>query len=99
MSHYRLFLEDVAKELNCKIEDILDFDLCFADSQGPAIIGLNKEIISAPRLDNLFSSWAAVTSITRVGVTDDSAINVSALFDHEEIGSQTITGADSRKPS
>ena len=99
LSHYRLFWEDVANKVNCKIEDILDFDLCFADAYPSAIIGLNEEIISAPRLDNLFSSWAATTSITSVGATDDSAINIAALFDHEEIGSETITGADSRTPS
>ena len=97
VSHYRLFWEDVANQVGCKVDDILDFDLCFADSQPSEIIGLNEEIISAPRLDNLFSTWSAVTAITKLDLANDAAINVAALFDHEEIGSETITGADSRK--
>lgn len=97
VNHYRLFWEDVAKQVGCKVDDILDFDLCFADAQPSEIIGLNEEIISGPRLDNLFSSWSAITAITNLDVSKDDAINIAALFDHEEIGSETITGANSRR--
>jgi len=53
-------------------------------------------MISGPRLDNLFSSWANICSIVKVDTTNDIAINIAALFDHEEIGSLTMTGADSQ---
>ena len=96
--HYKGLFQDIAKQLDCKVEDIVDFDLCFADANKASIVGFNKEFISAPRLDNLFSSWAACHCI---GLDNNMAntadINVAAMFDHEEIGSNTITGADSGK--
>lgn len=72
----------------------MDFDLCFADDHNPNIIGFNKEFIASPRLDNLFSSWTALETIVTENKSMD--INIAALFDHEEIGSKTITGADSQ---
>lgn len=92
--HYNVLFQDICNKLNCKMEDILDFDLCFADAHDPAIIGFNKEFIASPRLDNLFSSWAALETIDTTNSSND--INIAAMFDHEEIGSTTITGADSR---
>lgn len=96
LNHYRLFWKDVATQCGCGIEDILDFDLCFADAQAPALVGLNQEFISAARIDNLFSSWAALRALDQCNPTNDANCNISALFDHEEIGSETITGANSR---
>lgn len=95
--HYKGLFLDIQKQLGCKIEDIVDFDLCFADTQGSQVVGLNKEFLSAPRLDNLFSSWAAIRSIGEDNNMKNSAdINFCAMFDHEEIGSQTTTGANSQ---
>lgn len=92
--HYSILFDDICQKLNCKREEIMDFDLCFADAHKPAVIGFNKEFIASPRLDNLFSSYSALEAIT---IENDSKhINVAALFDHEEIGSTTITGADSQ---
>lgn len=93
--HYSVLFDDICKKLDCKREEIMDFDLCFADDHDPKIIGFNKEFIASPRLDNLFSSWAAVETISVPN--DSSDINVAALYDHEEIGSGTLTGADSSK--
>lgn len=96
--HYKGLFLDIAKQLDCKIEDIVDFDLCFADANPSAIIGFNDEFISAPRLDNLFSSWAATVALGGdENMANTADINVAAMFDHEEIGSNTVTGADSRK--
>ena len=86
----------MAAKVGTKVENIIDFDLCFADAQPPAIIGVNEEFISGPRLDNLFSTWAALTSIVKVNPENDANINIAACFDHEECGSETITGANSQ---
>ena len=96
INHYRLFWDDVATQLGVNLADILDFDLCFADAYPSAIVGMSQEFISGPRLDNLFSTWSAIVSLLRHQTDKDSNINIAALFDHEEIGSETITGANSR---
>jgi len=73
-----------------EIEEIMGFDLFFSDVQPPFYTGLNKEIISAPRLDNLLSCHAALESLTLArGTTPCLAI----FADHEEVGSETPSGA------
>jgi aspartyl aminopeptidase len=47
----------VANNLKISAQDIIDFDLYFADSNPSSYVGLNDDFISSPRLDNLFSSW------------------------------------------
>ena len=36
--HYRGLWEDIASQLQCSVKDIVDFDLCFADSQPAEVI-------------------------------------------------------------
>ncbi len=62
----------------------------------PAYLGQDRELISAPRLDNLVSVHAgvrALVSVAEAGLPDGSAIPVLAAFDHEEAGSESDTGA------
>lgn len=90
------FIDMLAKEIKEKKEDILDFDLYVYNAEDPAFIGLNKEMLSAPRLDNITSCLALVEGL--IGADKESkngALNVIALFDNEEIGSETKQGADS----
>jgi aspartyl aminopeptidase len=55
------------------------------------LVGLHKEFVSAPRLDNLGSSLVALDSIINVGdkVKDSAEVSMIILFDHEEVGSQS----------
>merc|ERR1712110_1059379 len=61
--------------------------------------GALEEFVFAPRLDNLFSSFCAVTALieqsSEESLKEESNIRVAALFDHEEIGSSSCHGADS----
>ena len=99
--HWKALLRDIASKCGegVDINDIVDFDLCFGDGQEAKLIGMYDEFISSPRLDNLFSSWfalqALITKSDKEFVDNCEDINVVALFDHEEIGSNSITGADS----
>ena len=75
-------------------DDILGFDLMTADSQPSALVGAEQEFISAPRLDNLASTHAAMMALTDVlsdGPQDFTRVMV--LYDHEEVGSRTAQGA------
>jgi aspartyl aminopeptidase len=62
------------------------------------LAGADDELVSAPRLDNLCSSWAgleALLSVTGRGGPDAGVVPVLVLFDHEEVGSTSERGAGS----
>lgn len=87
------FINYLADYLKVSPEDILDFELNLYPVEEPMVMGINKEFISAPRLDNLTSCQALLTGI--IEGERKEGINVIALFDHEEIGSHTKQGAGS----
>lgn len=87
------FMEYLSKELQVKKEEILDFELNVYNIDEPMFVGLNEQFLSAPRLDNLTSSFAILEALT-TGEREDG-INLIAIFDHEEIGSRTKQGAGS----
>ena len=81
----------VAVEIGVAVEDIAAFDLMLHDLTPPARLGADGELIAASRLDNLFSSWAGVEALA--AATDGAVVPVVCLFDHEEVGSASTTGA------
>lgn len=87
------FMEFLAKELQVKKSDILDFQLYVYCAEEPILLGTKEEFLSSPRLDNLTSAQALVSAIIQADRTD--GMNLIALFDHEEIGSKTKQGAGS----
>ncbi len=89
----QFLLSAIAKELNVSKEGILDCDLYVYCCDKPIAVGLNSDMISAPALDNLTSCYALTKAISEA--VPESAIDIALLFDHEEIGSRTKTGADS----
>lgn len=91
------FKERVAQELGegLRANDLLGWELCLFDSAPSTLIGDAAELISAPRLDNLGSCHAALVALTSAGAPGD-ATRVVALYDHEEVGSQSAAGARSR---
>ncbi len=87
------FLHFLAKELDCKIENILDYELWVYCQESPRYAGISGELILSPRLDNLTSVQSLLTGI--IESRRQKGINVIALFDHEEVGSRTKQGAGS----
>lgn len=80
--------------------DVVDFEMVLYDTQKPCVGGLNEELIFSARLDNLGMSYCSIMAlIDSVAAADsldeESSIRLIALFDHEEIGSNTAQGADS----
>lgn len=83
-------LEEFLKsKLNIK-DRIFDYDLFLYNNQKPNII--NKEFIVSPRIDNLTCTYAALKAFLN---NFNDSINVLAIFNSEEIGSNTYEGADS----
>ncbi|MCI9174997.1 MAG: M18 family aminopeptidase [Lachnospiraceae bacterium] len=89
----KLLIEFLAKELQTEPEQILDYELWVYCAQKPQYVGVQEEFILSPRLDNLTSVQALLTGL--IGGKRESGLNVVALFDHEEVGSQTKQGAGS----
>lgn len=87
------FLSLLAQELSVAKEEILDFDLYVYAAEQGCLVGINEEMISSPRLDNLTSCFALLEGIS--DKNRDNGINLAILFDHEEIGSRSKQGADS----
>ena len=72
---------------------IIDYDLFLYNVDKPKYIGVNKEMILSPRLDDLSCTYALVESF--IENNNDDNINVMCIFNSEEIGSLTKEGADS----
>jgi aspartyl aminopeptidase len=91
------FASFVAKELDVAADAILAWDVMAHDLTPSTLVGVDEELVSAPRLDNLCSSWAGVEALVAATSGDDelAQIPVLVLFDHEEVGSTSDRGADS----
>jgi aspartyl aminopeptidase len=81
-------LADVAPEA------ILASELMAYDTQPSTVAGARGEFIHAPRLDNLASCHAGVSALLEAGKAPvPSFTRVVVLYDHEEVGSRSATGA------
>jgi aspartyl aminopeptidase len=89
----KYLLKLIAKELDVKEEDILDFDLFLYEFEKGTIMGLNNEFISSGRLDDLSMVHCGIKALVQSNL--GSSTNVMVCFDNEEVGSHTKQGADS----
>lgn len=87
------FMNMLARRLNVSVSEILDYELYLYNCDAGDLLGMNEEMISAPRLDNITSVEACLQGICQG--RRDTGINGILLFDNEEIGSRTRQGADS----
>lgn len=87
------FLDFLQDYLMRDKNDILDYELYVYNCDTPLVTGMNGEMLSSPRLDNITSVNSLVKGICKSNC--GNGIHVIALFDNEEIGSRTKQGADS----
>ncbi len=83
----------LAEELEVAPEAILAADLFLVPCQPGRRCGLERELIVAPRLDNLAMCHAALTALLAAEAGEVGA--VAMFYDHEEIGSTSLQGANS----
>lgn len=69
------------------------WDLGLYDTQPAAVLGADRSMLASGRLDNQVSCWAATLALLGSSRADEDAASVIALFDHEEVGSESPTGA------
>jgi aspartyl aminopeptidase len=88
-------IELVAAEAGVDPGEVAAHDLVVHDVTPPARLGEDRELLAAPRLDNLASVHAGIGALLAVAERGDDleVIPVFVGFDHEEIGSATATGA------
>ncbi len=77
---------------------IAAFDLMLHDLTPPATLGVDDELLVGPRLDNQFSCFTALRALAASDpsappIDADRPIAMVCLFDHEEVGSESTTGA------
>jgi aspartyl aminopeptidase len=67
------------------------WELGLFDVQTAAVLGADHSLLASGRLDNQLSCWAALQALTQSEPVSRLAMIV--LNDHEEVGSQSATGA------
>lgn len=88
------FLEAlIASECKIDASDILDYDLFFIPFEKTLIYGIDDDLISSGRLDDLAMCHAILRAL--LATKDNKATVVATFYDNEEIGSQTLQGANS----
>jgi aspartyl aminopeptidase len=89
------FARFLAAELEVTPGDVLSHDVVTYDLAGGTLAGLDEEFVSSGRQDDLTCAHACITALAAVaGQPAAGHVSAVVLFDHEEIGSQTATGAD-----
>jgi aspartyl aminopeptidase len=82
-----------ATKKKVKAGDIASYELMTYDTAGAVIGGADGEFIFAGRLDNLGSCHAAVSALCAVSGNGVEVTRVAVLYDHEEVGSRSASGA------
>lgn len=87
-------LAEVAAAAGVPVRRVRGFDLITADAARGAVFGRDGVFFAAGRLDDLASVHAGVVALADVAAAaPPGAISMLAVFDHEEVGSQTRSGA------
>jgi aspartyl aminopeptidase len=81
----------LADAVQADAADLLSWELTVYDVQKGCLWGANKEFIADSQLDNLASTHAALLAL--IATAQPAATCVAAFFDHEEVGSESATGA------
>ena len=87
------FAEWIAAMASLERGALAAWELCLYDITPAAVLGADRTLFASGRLDNLVSCWAATTALRSCAQLDDGTCRVVALFDHEEVGSQSSVGA------
>lgn len=80
----------LAQQVSVSASQIASWSAQLFDTQMAQIIGRDSEFVASSRIDNQISCWAALSALLDV---DSDQPMMIALFDHEEVGSQSSQGA------
>ena len=83
--------QTIAAHLAINPADIVTWDLTIYDTQKGSLWGQDQAFIANSQLDNLASCHAALQAL--IAAKSPDATSICAFFDHEEVGSESATGA------
>ena len=83
----------IATELGVKSEDIISHDLFLYSRDEGHAVGASGELLLSPRLDDLECVYSSLEAF--LDASEQGMIPVLAVFDNEEVGSDTKQGAAS----
>ncbi len=86
-------IKDHLKEKGISVDRVYDYDLYLYNRDKAKNVGLNDEMITSPRLDDLACVYPALEAF--IDSKNPNTTNVLCAFNNEEIGSLTQQGADS----
>ena len=72
--------------------EVATWDLCLFDRTPATVLGHDSSLLASGRLDNQVSCWAATVALADAAAPS-GVTAVAALFDHEEVGSESLSGA------
>jgi len=72
------------------VQQVLDYELSFYDTQAPTLLGLHREFVASARLDNLLSCFIGLQAMLQC---DGALSTLLVCNDHEEVGSVSTSGA------
>lgn len=84
----------IAEQAGVSDDEIISHDLFLYNAEEGRTVGINDELILSPRIDDLGCVYASLRAFVDADVCDDSCA-VLAIFDNEEVGSETKQGAAS----
>lgn len=85
-------LAELAEIAGVPAERVAGHDVLVADTAAPARFGLGEAFFAAGRMDNLTSVYAGLVALLEAPA-DAGHVSVLAAFDHEELGSESRSGA------
>ena len=87
------FYSQIAQAAGVEKDDILSDDLFLYNRQKGTILGADSEFVASPKLDDLQCVFAALQGF--LSAKEEKSVPVLAIFDNEEVGSETKQGARS----
>ena len=94
--HHSVLINLICKELNCSADEIFDIELSLVDHQLACLGGVFDEFIFGARLDNQVGAYASIESLIQsselASLENDQVIRIAAIYDHEEVGSESAQG-------
>ncbi len=73
------------------VDDIVAWDAHLFDVEPARVLGVDGSLLASARLDNQVSCWAALHALADSSAGENTLVVV--LNDHEEVGSESTTGA------